>query len=160
MRWLLIIIQSTSLCFSQTNIERQTKTAKVIKEWKTEKRFTSGNQIILNYELEIEGEKDECGNWVLSVGMIVWDEETPYTKSGIESIEIGFASKEGNCAYANLYESEPGRANIVTDGDIITANNYQMRRSVEIQRLPDGTYRLTGFSRRTYAGIIVQSYKY
>lgn len=157
---LLIIIQTASLCFGQTNIERQTKSAKVIKNWKTEKRFSSGNQIILNYELEIEGEEDECGNWVLSVGIIEWDKENPYKKSGVESIEIGFVSKNGNCTYANIYQPQPGKANIVIDGSIITSKNYQSRRTVEIEKLSDGTYRLTEFSRQTYTGKIIQTFKY
>ena len=153
---LLIFVQTTSLCFGQTNIERETKNVKVIRDW-NEVDYSSGVKVrYFNYELEVEGEDDDCGNWVLKVAFIHYPHDPlGYArKSGVTSISIGAEY----CPYSYIYSAY--KADLVIDGNIITSENYKDGRSVEIEKLSDGSYRLTKFVKRTYTGVIIQTYKY
>lgn len=144
------------MSFAQTTIERETKTVKLIDEWKSEKHFDKANQIILNYELQVEGEDDECGNWILSVGIIKVNNEELNNIGKVSNIEIN----RSYCSNVYIYNSEPGKANIVIDADIITTKNYNSGRNIEIKRLSNGTYQLTNFSIKTLTGFKQFTFNY
>ena len=152
---LLIFIQTTALCFGQANIERETKNVKVIKEWQSIIQNDVSIKIIAYYyELKVEGEDEDCGNWVLGVTVANYD-PTLYRTSGVASISI----KTKYCPYSFVYSAY--NASVITDGNITVSENYSKNGgAVKIEKLSDGSYRLIGFVRSGYDGALIQTYRY
>ncbi len=122
--------------FGQSKSE--TKKVKVVKSWT--KVGSGAKSTLYCYELEILGENNPCGNWVLTVQYSEYNNK--YIQDGVSAMKVDYVLKEGACSYSYIFIPNKPRNVEASNGKFIDTNN-EIDRTLEVIQLSDGSYRIS-----------------